>query len=251
MTHDLKTWPQPFAAVRAGRKRFEYRKDDRGFGVGDLLRLRKWDPKTGEYSGDWVTHAITYIARGPDFDIPEGYAVLSLSERLDSAPPMKFIRGNILDDPSDLLVVPVCCVPGVMGAGLAKAFADRWPGLKDVHRNAVDVCGLTPGTTCPVWIRPDRPADRISGVIFFPTKDHWRDPSRLEWIEDGLDALAQQIRYYADPQWSRRIRSVALPALGCGLGGLDWAVVRPMIEAWAHTLPDDIDVTLYEPEDYR
>ncbi len=76
--HILKTWPEPFLALWIGDKRFEFRRDDRGFEVGDQLQLEEWDPMTKEYSGRFVTCNVTYIARGPAWGIPEGYAILSL-----------------------------------------------------------------------------------------------------------------------------------------------------------------------------
>jgi hypothetical protein len=79
--HDLKCWTIPFAATESGKKRFEFRKNDRGYEVGDTLVLRLWDPSTGSYRP--YIHAlelhlhVTYIAHGPDFGIPEGYCIMS------------------------------------------------------------------------------------------------------------------------------------------------------------------------------
>ena len=77
-THDLKCWPEPFNAVAGGRKAFEWRRDDRGFAEGDTLVLREWDPKRADYTGRQVTVRVGYVLRGPDFDVPAGWAVLSL-----------------------------------------------------------------------------------------------------------------------------------------------------------------------------
>lgn len=63
--HNLKSWPEYFAAVADGTKTFEVRKDDRGFRVGDHLRLREWDPATDDYTGREVERRVTYIFRGP------------------------------------------------------------------------------------------------------------------------------------------------------------------------------------------
>ena len=76
-------------------------------------------------------------------------------------------------------------------------------------------------------------------IIHFPTKKHWRNPSKLEWVKDGLKDLVRVVRQHG-------IRSIALPPLGCGNGGLDWAEVRPEIEAAAAELTD-VDVIVYEP----
>lgn len=78
MQHDLKTWPAFFAAVLAGDKRFELRRDDRDYQVGDTLLLREWDPETQEYSGREVTAPVTYIVRGPKFGLEAGNVVMSL-----------------------------------------------------------------------------------------------------------------------------------------------------------------------------
>ena len=74
MTHDLKTWPEYFAAVLDGSKTFELRSNDRGFSVGDLLRLREWDPETSAYTGREVTRSVSYLLPGPDFGPPTGFA---------------------------------------------------------------------------------------------------------------------------------------------------------------------------------
>ncbi len=84
-THTLKTWPEPFAAIKDGRKRFEYRKNDRGYAVGDVIDLTWWEPMDradgGYYDHDQVVRVIvTYITHG--FGIPEGYCVMSF-ERVD------------------------------------------------------------------------------------------------------------------------------------------------------------------------
>ena len=73
----------------------------------------------------------------------------------------------------------------------------------------------------------------------FPTKQHWRGSTRLEWIKSGLDDLVAAVRI-------REIRSLAIPPLGCGLGGLDWTVVAPLIEHAFAPLAN-VRVVLYEP----
>lgn len=76
--HDLKIWPEPFRAVCEGRKRFEFRLDDRRFAEGDRLRLQEWNPATGLFTGVEWTGFITYASWGPSFGIPVGYVVLSI-----------------------------------------------------------------------------------------------------------------------------------------------------------------------------
>jgi O-acetyl-ADP-ribose deacetylase (regulator of RNase III) len=81
-------------------------------------------------------------------------------------------------------------------------------------------------------------------IIHFPTKKHWRNPSRPEWVREGLVDLVRVVREHG-------MRSIAVPALGCGAGGLDWRVVRPMMEDAFAELPD-VHVMVYEPaEAYR
>ena len=77
-------------------------------------------------------------------------------------------------------------------------------------------------------------------IINFPTKRHWRSKSRIEDIESGLAALAELIR-------QRGIRSIAVPPLGSGLGGLEWLEVRPRIEEALRGV-NDLDVVVFEPQ---
>ena len=76
-------------------------------------------------------------------------------------------------------------------------------------------------------------------IINFPTKQHWRHPSKLEWVQNGLVALKAVIR-------EKQIQSIAIPPLGCGNGGLDWGVVRPLIEATLNDL-SGVEVLIFEP----
>ena len=78
MIHELKTWPGPFEAVRAGRKTFEWRKADRPFEIGDQVRLLEWDPIDERYTGRMFHAFVGYVLRAPAFGVPEGYCVFSL-----------------------------------------------------------------------------------------------------------------------------------------------------------------------------
>jgi ribosomal protein S17 len=78
MIHELKCWPDFYEAVLNGNKTFEVRKDDRGFKVGDILHLREWNPKTETYSGRELARTVTYILRGGQLGIEEGYVVMGL-----------------------------------------------------------------------------------------------------------------------------------------------------------------------------
>ena len=77
MLHELKTWPGPFRDVKAGRKTFEYRRNDRDFNEGDDLLLREWAPDSG-YSGQEILVSVGHLVRGPDFGIADGFVCMSI-----------------------------------------------------------------------------------------------------------------------------------------------------------------------------
>lgn len=78
-THELKIWPEPFEAVHSGKKRYELRKADRDFKVGDGLFLREWDPNAKDYTGRSMKLSITYITPGGEFGLPEDFCILSIA----------------------------------------------------------------------------------------------------------------------------------------------------------------------------
>lgn len=117
-------------------------------------------------------------------------------------------RGDILESDCQTLVCPVNVV-GVMGAGLAKAFANKFPGLLYAYRKA---CNNNELTVDSLWCY--KVNDNLQ-VLCFPTKQDWRNDSKVEWIEHNLMLLADT--------WDLLgIKSIAIPKIGCGLGGLDW-----------------------------
>jgi hypothetical protein len=79
--HVLKTWPEPFSALVAGDKTFEFRKNDRDFKDGDVLVLAEFDPEKKEHSGRRIFSEVTYIVHGPKFRIPKGFCIMSLKKR--------------------------------------------------------------------------------------------------------------------------------------------------------------------------
>lgn len=148
---------------------------------------------------------------------------------------MQYPQGNLLDAEVDALVNAVNTV-GVMGKGIALQFKERFrPNFKAYEaacrEGSVRVGRMfvtETGALCPPkWI------------INFPTKEHWRNPSRMEWIRDGLADLVRVIR-------EKDIRSVAIPALGCGNGGLNWLEVKASIEDAFADLPD-VAVVVFGP----
>ena len=124
-------------------------------------------------------------------------------------------RTSIFESPAQTLVNTVNCV-GVMGKGLAHAFKDREPDMFRAYSRICDQNMLEPGK---LWLWRG-----MSGwVLNFPTKVHWRNPSKIEWIEQGL---AKFVAAYAD----QGISEISFPQLGCGNGNLDWSDVRPLME---------------------
>ncbi len=148
---------------------------------------------------------------------------------------IELTHGDLLEADAEALVNTVNCV-GVMGKGVALQFRQAHPGNYEAYRAACDRHELHPGTML-VW--PTGRLDNPQFIINFPTKRHWKGKSRLEDIESGLDALVAELQ-------TRGIKSVAIPPLGCGNGGLDWGEVRPRIQAAFAQLPD-IRVLLFEP----
>ena len=142
-----------------------------------------------------------------------------------------FCHGNLFDSEAQALVNAVNCV-GIMGKGIAAAFKKRYPAMFQDYAARCKRGELKPGKPYPF--------SDPSGIIIlnFPTKDHWRNPSRLDWIVAGLDHFAA---HYQD--WG--IRSIAFPALGCGAGGLEWAEVKPLMVEKLGAL--DLAVEIYEP----
>ena len=143
--------------------------------------------------------------------------------------------GDILAEPAEALVNTVNCV-GVMGRGIALQFRNAFPDNFRAYEAACKRGEVRPGR---MFVFAREALDPPRWIINFPTKRHWRGRSRIEDIEAGLAALVEEIR-------ARAIRSIAIPPLGCGLGGLDWAEVRPRIEAALAALPE-VEVALFEP----
>lgn len=145
-------------------------------------------------------------------------------------------RGSLLEADVDALVNTVNTV-GVMGKGIALQFKRAFPGMFRDYAKAAKQGELQIGHM-HVWSTGQMTGPRF--VINFPTKRHWRSPSRLVDIDRGLDDLVTVIR-------DRGIRSVALPPLGCGQGGLDWREVEPLIRRKLGEL-DDVDIVIYPPK---
>ncbi len=143
--------------------------------------------------------------------------------------------GNLLLADAEALVNTVNCV-GVMGKGIALQFKQAFPENYDYYRKACSKNLVKPGAML-TYETGSMVNPRM--IINFPTKRHWKGKSRLQDIELGLDALKHEVCRVG-------IKSIAIPPLGCGNGGLDWEQVRPLIEKTFVSLPD-VKVLLYAP----
>lgn len=150
---------------------------------------------------------------------------------------IEYRTGDILSTDVEALVNTVNCV-GVMGRGVALAFKEAFPENYKAYRVACERKEVQPGR---MFVFETRYMANPKYIINFPTKRHWHGKSRIEDIEAGLEALAKEIR-------AREIRSIAIPPLGSGLGGLDWRDVRPRIERALNAL-DDVHAIVFEPRE--
>lgn len=144
--------------------------------------------------------------------------------------------GNLLKAEAEALVNTVNCV-GVMGKGVALQFRQAFPENFRRYQSACRAGEVQPGK---MFVVPTMNLGSPKYIINFPTKRHWKGKSRIQDIRSGLEALVSEVRRLG-------IRSIAIPPLGCGNGGLDWADVRPLIETAFAELPD-VQVILFAPE---
>jgi O-acetyl-ADP-ribose deacetylase (regulator of RNase III) len=144
--------------------------------------------------------------------------------------------GDLLKETTDAIVNTVNCV-GVMGKGIALQFKHRWPSNFKEYEAASKRKEIKPGR---MFIYDLGEWEKPRYIINFPTKVHWRGDSKLEYVEDGLRDLVKQVKRLG-------IKSISLPPLGCGNGGLDWDDVRESIFATFEDHPE-IDVHLFEPK---
>jgi O-acetyl-ADP-ribose deacetylase (regulator of RNase III) len=150
---------------------------------------------------------------------------------------IEYRTGDILTTDAEALVNSVNCV-GIMGRGVALQFKNAFPENFKAYAAACKRGEVRPGR---MFVFETGQLTNPRYIINFPTKRHWRGRSRIEDVESGLEALAQEIR-------RRGIRSVAIPPLGAGLGGLAWRDVRHRIELGLLGL-DDVQVFVYEPRE--
>ena len=149
---------------------------------------------------------------------------------------IEYTKGDLLTSNAFALVNTVNTV-GVMGKGIALHFKEMFPYNFSVYADACRRRELVPGKMLVVKDSNLELGERL--IINFPTKVHWRQPSKYEYIEAGLKDLVRVIEDYG-------VNSIAIPPLGCGNGGLDWNIVKRMIEQALSPL-DSISIHVYEP----
>jgi len=138
--------------------------------------------------------------------------------------------GNIFNSSAQVITNTINCV-GVMGKGLALAYKNKFPEMYNDYKQKCNEGQVKAGQPY-LWEN-----DQVQ-VLNFPTKRHWKQASLLEDVEEGLKYLASN---YSD----MGISSIALPPLGCGLGGLNWADVKNLINKYLGSI-EDLDVYVYE-----
>ena len=150
---------------------------------------------------------------------------------------IQFKKGNLLESMAEALVNTVNTI-GVMGKGIALQFKERFPQNYKLYKRASEKKELQIGN---MFVTYSNEIEGSKWIINFPTKKHWLHPSKIEYIQKGLDDLKKVII-------ANNIKSIAIPPLGCGNGGLTWSNVKPLIEEKLNDLYD-VDITVYEPSD--
>jgi O-acetyl-ADP-ribose deacetylase (regulator of RNase III) len=148
---------------------------------------------------------------------------------------MRFVQGNLLDAKVEALVNTVNTV-GVMGKGIALMFKEAFPAN---FRAYEDACKRKQVRIGRMFVTERQAFEGPRWIINFPTKKHWRQPSKMEWVSEGLQDLWHVIQEH-------NIRSVALPPLGGGNGRLEWGQVRVEIQRVLADL-ENVDIIVYEP----
>ena len=153
---------------------------------------------------------------------------------------LKESEGDITESGCDAIVNTVNCV-GVMGGGAAKAIKDKYPWCLAPYKDACEKEILQPGGVFVVCIDVS-PKIEYPMIINIATKNHWRGRSRIKWVDKALDNLSDYLS-------TSDITSVAIPRPGCGLGGLDWDEVKPLVETHLGGLDCQVTIHHKEPED--
>ncbi|KAA6316743.1 hypothetical protein EZS27_032991 [termite gut metagenome] len=145
---------------------------------------------------------------------------------------IKFIQGNLFNSEYQTLVNTVNCV-GVMGKGIALEFKKQYPDMFETYKTYCYENLITIGVLY-LHRRPNK------WVLNFPTKVHWRNPSKLEYIENGLQKVLEKYKEYG-------MTSIAFPLLGCSNGGLNREDVSPLMNEYLSKLEIPVEIYDYNP----
>lgn len=146
-----------------------------------------------------------------------------------------FTVGNILEATTECLVNTVNC-EGYMGKGIAYQFKLKFPENNREYVKACKTKSLKIGTLHYFW-------EQEKLIVNFPTKNKWREKSEIDYIRVGLSELVNLIIL-------SKIKSIAIPPLGCGNGGLNWADIKPVIIEYLTPVSESIEILIYEPSKY-
>ncbi len=149
---------------------------------------------------------------------------------------LKFIKGNLLNADTEALVNTVNTV-GVMGKGIALQFKNRYPQNYKIYK---DACKAKSFHTGEILVVKDGNLMAQKWILNFPTKAHWKGNSKYEYISTGLEAMKKVLH-------EKNIKSIAIPPLGCGNGGLEWSRVKSMIQQSLGEM--EAQIYVYEPND--
>lgn len=152
---------------------------------------------------------------------------------------IRFAKGNLLQADAEALVNTVNCV-GVMGKGIALQFKKAFPENFKAYVKACKNNSVIPGK---MFVVPTGSLFGTKYIINFPTKMHWKENSKIEYLQAGLNDLVAIIKQL-------NVQSIAIPPLGCGNGGLDWNVVLPLITERLKVLDNNINIMIYVPADF-
>jgi O-acetyl-ADP-ribose deacetylase (regulator of RNase III) len=148
---------------------------------------------------------------------------------------IQFVTGDIIDSPADCLVNTVNC-EGFMGKGIAYQFKLRFPENEAFYKKACQARSMIIGKVLPF-------CESGKLIINFPTKDKWRGKSTYDYIERGMSDLVEFLR-------NASIKSIAIPPLGCGNGGLEWITVKEIIVKALSAVEEKLTVFIFEPSQY-
>ncbi|MDG6777277.1 macro domain-containing protein [Thiomicrorhabdus sp. zzn3] len=154
-----------------------------------------------------------------------------------------FKKGNLFESHDEAIVNTVNCV-GVMGKGIALQYKNLFPENYTEYKKQCSQKNIVPGK---MFVYEYKTEDLFAGnkpqfIINFPTKDHWRAKSKIEYVEQGLNDFISVIT-------QQNIKSVSMPAIGCGNGGLEWSDVKKVVTAKLSSL-EGVTINIYEPKDY-